>query len=62
MSGYNFNPEVKQGKLHIRHPKKVDVEEMEVEYVWSKDLISYQSSGEASADGTIAIITEETTS
>lgn len=61
VSGYNFNPEVKQGKLHIRHPKKVDVEEMEVEYVWSKDLISYQSSGEASADGTIAIITEETT-
>jgi hypothetical protein len=60
-SNYNLNPEVKFGKLHIRHPKKVDIEEMDVEYVWSKDLVNYQSSGEAAPDGTIAIINEEVT-
>lgn len=51
---------IRDGKLHVEHSVNPSTEEVEVEYLWTKDLISYQSSGEAAADGTVALIVETT--
>ena len=57
-----INPKIRDGKLHIQHSVNSTIEDVEVEYLWSKDLISYQSSGEAASDGTVAVLVETTTS
>ena len=52
---------IKNGKWHFEHSVKSDVENTNVRYLWSKDLINYQASGESSEDGTIVVISENTT-
>ena len=52
---------MKNGKFHLEHSVNTEVEDVEVNYLWSKDLLSYHSSGEASDDGTVVVISQAQT-
>ena len=53
-----LRPKIKEGLLHVEHDISTTTEDIKVEYLWSKDLITYQTSGEAAPDGTVAVITQ----
>ncbi|MFL2842802.1 MAG: hypothetical protein ACJ0BQ_00435 [Coraliomargaritaceae bacterium] len=58
-SRFYTSAEAVDKRLNVRYRKKNDIEDTEVFYLWSKDLKTYHLSGEASSDGTVALITTQ---
>jgi hypothetical protein len=53
-----IKPAIKNGKFQIEHTVNDSIEEVEVEYLWSKDLVNYHQSGQAAQDGTVVVLSE----
>ena len=57
-SKHCLTPKIEKGRVLLKHALKKNREKTEIKYLWSKDLVNYHASGEASSDGTIVNISE----